>query len=67
MTTLNHVIVKAPERHRYRLIHDQKIAPPCSDKQILAALQQQYDVLIFDVDDDKLTAIVGERATDETE
>jgi hypothetical protein len=61
------VIVKAPRKgkKKHATLHDQKIAPPCTSDQILAALQQQYDVLSFTIENGVATAFVGK--LDETE
>jgi len=69
VTTLNHVIVKAPRqgKKKDRVLHDQDIVPPCSDKQIMAALKQQYEVLSFVIENGTATALVGKKATDEAE
>ena len=56
---IKHVIVKTGNKKKYRILHDQKIAPPVEDHQILAALKQQYDVLSFIIEDGVATALVG--------
>jgi hypothetical protein len=65
---VNHVIVAAPRKgkKKHLIIHDQKVAPPVQDKQILAALKQQYDVLSLTVEEGVATALV-QRKPDETE
>jgi hypothetical protein len=63
------VIVKVPKqgRKKYKILHDQNIAPPVEGHQILAALKQQYDVLSFRIENNTATALVGKKATNETE
>lgn len=68
---INKVIVKAPKKSRkgkkrFAILHDQKITPPRSDKQILAALKHQYEVLSFVTENGTATAFVGKK-TDEAE
>ena len=64
MVTVKKVIVKVPTqpkggKRKYRILHDQAITPPVNDKQILAALKQQYDVLSFVIENGVATALVG--------
>jgi hypothetical protein len=65
---VNKVIVKATRKGKKKhvVIHDQKITPPVQDKQILAALKQQFEVLSFVIEDGVATALV-ERKPNETE
>jgi hypothetical protein len=64
---VKHVIVKTLKKgKKYKILHDREITPPVSDKQILAALKQQYDVLSFVTEDGTATALVGKKP-DETE
>jgi hypothetical protein len=57
------VVVKAPRqgKKKHRILHDQDITPPVSDKQILAALKQQYDVISLTIDNGTATAFVGKK------
>ncbi len=67
------VVVKASKRSRkagkrkFTIIHDQEITPPVEDRQILAALKHQYEVLSFTIENGTATAIVGKKKTDEAE
>jgi hypothetical protein len=59
------VIVKTKTKKKYRVLYDMEITPPRTSDQILAALNQQYDVLSFTIENGKATALVGK--LDETE
>jgi len=78
MTTVNKVIIKVlkcskgSKKRKYEILYDQKINPPVFDKQILAALKQQYDVLSLVIENgvaialvDKKTEIGGEQNVDD--
>ena len=62
---VTHVKVQTTGKKKYKILHDQAITPPRTDKQLIAALKQQYDLLSFTVENGKATAIVGK--IDETE
>ncbi len=56
---ITHVKVQTNGKRKYRVLHDQKIAPSVTDKQLIAALKQQYDLVSFTVENGNATAIVG--------
>ncbi len=60
---VNKVVVKATKGKKYQILHNQEITPPREDKQILAALKQQYDVLSFTIENGVATALVGKHGT----
>ncbi len=59
MVEVKHLIVKTPkQRKKYRVLHDHDLSPPVTDKQIVAALKHQFDLLSFTVEDGVGTALV---------
>jgi len=68
---ITHVKVLTPsnrkKKNTYHVLHDNPIAPPRSDKQLTAALEQQYEIESVHLDDGVATYRVKEKATDETE
>ncbi len=60
---VNKVVVKSTKGKKYKILHDQEITPPREDKQILAALKQQYDVLSFTIENGVANALVGKHET----
>jgi len=65
MVTVNKVVVRDQKcvgrKVKYNTLHDSKITPPCTDKQILTAIKQSYDVINCVVVDGTATILVRQK------
>ena len=62
MVEVKHIIVKVPkQRKKFLVLHDHDLSPPVKDKQIVAALKHQFDLLSFTIENGGGTALVRKK------